>query len=318
MSSLIPRRQFLKRGVLSAGGVAAACAGGVLPTARAIEPIARTGKSLFKFSMAAYSYRDLLNAKPPKTRLTLDDFILDCAKLGLEGTELTSYYFPNEITPEYLRHVKQLCFRLGLDVSGTAVGNDFCHPAGAERDREAAWRGYQLVNRNCVTELFAVIDAGAGDERLALGETVARAPWNAIPFVAAAAVADSPRVVGRETWPSYRQAARRRRLEREPGLAAWLAETTAATAAGYRPGPDDSTFLFFTDETVAARPLLGAANLAAASAGGVLGLFTWPADGGRRLEAGARGALYSLPELGFVNIRKGTTAWLLPEELPAP
>ena len=190
--------------------------------------------------------------------------------------------------------------------------------AGAERDREAAWRGYQLVNRNCVTELFAVIDAGAGDERLALGETVARAPWNAIPFVAAAAVADSPRVVGRESWPSYRQEARRRRLERDPGLAAWLAETTAVTAAGYRPGPDDSTFLFFTDETVAARPLLGAANLAAASAGGVLGLFTWPADGGRRLEAGARGALYSLPELGFVNIRKGTTAWLLPEELPAP
>ena len=159
MSSLIPRRQFLKRGVLSAGGVAAACAGGVLPTARAIEPIARTGKSLFKFSMAAYSYRDLLNAKPPKTRLSLDDFILDCAKLGLEGTELTSYYFPNEITPEYLRHVKQLCFRLGLDVSGTAVGNDFCHPAGAERDREIAhvkkWVDYAEILGAPVIRIFS-------------------------------------------------------------------------------------------------------------------------------------------------------------------
>jgi sugar phosphate isomerase/epimerase len=158
MSSNIPRRQFLERCALSAGGLAAALAGG-LPAARAIEPIARTGKSMFKFSMAAYSYRDLLEAKPPKTRLTLDDFILDCAKLDLEGTELTSYYFPKEITPEYLRHVKQLCFRLGLDVSGTAVGNDFCHPAGAERDREIAhvkkWVDYAEILGAPVIRIFS-------------------------------------------------------------------------------------------------------------------------------------------------------------------
>lgn len=104
--------------------------------ARAIEPIARAGKPLFKFSMAAYSYRDLLTAKPPKA--SLEDFIGDCAKLQLDGTELTSYYFPKEVTPAYLRHLKQLCFMQGLDVSGTAVGNDFCHPAGEKRDQEVA------------------------------------------------------------------------------------------------------------------------------------------------------------------------------------
>jgi sugar phosphate isomerase/epimerase len=96
------------------------------------------GGSFFKFSLAAYSYRDLLNAKSPEKKLTLDDFIRDCAKMGLQGTELTSYYFPNDPTPDYLRHLKDLCFRLGLDISGTAVGNDFCHPAGPERDRELA------------------------------------------------------------------------------------------------------------------------------------------------------------------------------------
>ena len=56
--------------------------------------------------------------------------------MGLEGTELTRYYFPAEPTLEYLRHIKQLCFRLGLDISGTAVGNDFCHPAGEKRDKQ--------------------------------------------------------------------------------------------------------------------------------------------------------------------------------------
>jgi sugar phosphate isomerase/epimerase len=130
-----------RRGFLRSGATAAAGAGflGVLPqmrVARAIEPIRRSGGAKFKFSLAAYSYRDLLNSKPPK--LTLDDFITDCAKMQLEGTELTSYYFPPEPTPEYLRHLKQLAFDLGLDISGTAVGYDFCVPPGPKRDAEIA------------------------------------------------------------------------------------------------------------------------------------------------------------------------------------
>src|SRR5262245_12520444 len=128
------RRQFLARcAAISAGslGFAAALAE---RRAASVEPIQRTSGPFFKFSLAAYSYRDLLTAKPPK--LTLDDFIVDCAKMGLEGTELTSYYFPENPTPEYLRHLKQLSFRLGLDISGTAVGNDFCHPSGDERQKQ--------------------------------------------------------------------------------------------------------------------------------------------------------------------------------------
>ena len=131
MSKRGERRDFLRNCALLSAGAS----GGLWPgAARAIEPISRTGKSFFKFSLAAYSYRDLLNAKPPK--LTLDDFIVDCAKLGLHGTELTSYYFPQEPSQDYLRHIKQLCFRLGLDISGTAVGNDFCFPAGEKRASE--------------------------------------------------------------------------------------------------------------------------------------------------------------------------------------
>jgi sugar phosphate isomerase/epimerase len=139
LSSTTTRRNLL----LSAGAAATAVA--IEPLARAIEPIRRTDKSKFKFSLAAYSYRDLLTGKPAKppepakpAELTLADFIDDCARMGLEGTELTSYYFPPDPTPEYLRQLKQQTFRLGLDISGTAVGNDFCHPAGAERDKQIA------------------------------------------------------------------------------------------------------------------------------------------------------------------------------------
>lgn len=127
MSSFPTRRNFLAAAGASAAGL-------LSRSAAAIEPIRRTDKPKFKFSLAAYSYRDQLTGNPPK--LTLADFIDDCAKMGLEGTELTSYYFPPDPTPQYLRQLKHQTFLLGLDISGTAIGNDFCHPPGPEREKQ--------------------------------------------------------------------------------------------------------------------------------------------------------------------------------------
>jgi len=129
-----PRRQFLKYLAVGTGAAAVASAPGPLA---AIEPIRRTGSSKLKLSLAAYSYRDLLTAKPPKLRL--EDFISDCARMNLDGVELTSYYLPQMPTPAYLRGLKQRCFLEGLEVSGTAIGNSFCHRKGAERDRQLAY-----------------------------------------------------------------------------------------------------------------------------------------------------------------------------------
>jgi sugar phosphate isomerase/epimerase len=123
----------------------------------AIEPIDRNGASKFKFSVAAYSYRDLLTSTPPQ--LTLADFIDDCAKMNLDGTELTSYYFPIPTTRDYLNQLRQHCFRLGLDVSGTAVGNDFGFSPGRERDEQIAlvkqWIDHAAVLGAPVIRIFA-------------------------------------------------------------------------------------------------------------------------------------------------------------------
>jgi sugar phosphate isomerase/epimerase len=130
MAPEIDRRRF----VASCVAAGALSASAKIPSAAAIEPIKRTGQSKIKLSLAAYSYRDLLTGKSPQ--LSLVDFIDDCAAMGLEGTELTSYYFPPDATPDYLRTLKAHAFRLGLDVSGTAVGNNFCLPPGEKRDKE--------------------------------------------------------------------------------------------------------------------------------------------------------------------------------------
>jgi sugar phosphate isomerase/epimerase len=107
-----------------------------LPVARAIPPIGRTRPSHLKLSLAAYSYRQFLASKPP--RMDLFDFVNLAADMGLDGVEPTAYYFPPDVTVEYLHRLKQHAFALGLDVSGTAVGNNFCVPDGPARDKELA------------------------------------------------------------------------------------------------------------------------------------------------------------------------------------
>jgi sugar phosphate isomerase/epimerase len=115
------RRQFLQSSLFAGTGLV--LGGG---SAAAIEPIRRTGPSRMRLSLAAYSFRQDLDLKrKPKPTMTFDDFIDLAAGMDLDAVELTAYYFP-QTTTDYLAHLKGRCTRLGLDVSGTAVGNNFC------------------------------------------------------------------------------------------------------------------------------------------------------------------------------------------------
>jgi sugar phosphate isomerase/epimerase len=130
-----PTRRDLLRGT----AVAAATGwGGLigLADARAIPPIGRTRPSHLKLSIAAYSYRQYLTGKTPK--MDLFGFVDLAADMGLDAVEPTSYYFPTDVSAEYLNKLKLHAFRLGLDISGTAVGNNFCLPPGAKRDEQVA------------------------------------------------------------------------------------------------------------------------------------------------------------------------------------
>lgn len=121
MGTTATRRQFLHSSLLAGTGLALGAG-----SAAAIEPIQRSGPSHMRLSLAAYSFNRALDLRRnSKPTMTLDDFIDFAAGMDLGAVELTAYYFP-KTTPEYLAHLKGRCTRLGLDVSGTAVGNDFC------------------------------------------------------------------------------------------------------------------------------------------------------------------------------------------------
>jgi sugar phosphate isomerase/epimerase len=111
-----------RRAFLGAAGLA------VLPLALrpglAIDPIARpAGKPWLRLGLAAYSFRQWLDLK--KKEMTLFDFIDLAATLPLDAVELTSYYFA-ETSDAYLAMLKTHATRLGLDISGVPVRNDFC------------------------------------------------------------------------------------------------------------------------------------------------------------------------------------------------
>ncbi|MCC6443518.1 MAG: sugar phosphate isomerase/epimerase [Armatimonadetes bacterium] len=97
-----------------------------------------------RLACCAYSYRDCLQGG----KMTLEEFIATCAEMGLDGVELTSYYFP-ATDRAYLNEIKKCCFAQGLHISGTAVGNNFCQPDPAKRreqvDLAKTWMDHAVV-----------------------------------------------------------------------------------------------------------------------------------------------------------------------------
>jgi sugar phosphate isomerase/epimerase len=98
------------------------------------ELFARRTGSRLKVSCCAYSFNGLLKSG----KMKLEEFIDLCADMNLDGTELTSYYFPPNAGREYFRQIRRQAYLNGLDVSGTSVGNRFTLPAGADRDKQIA------------------------------------------------------------------------------------------------------------------------------------------------------------------------------------
>lgn len=177
------------------------------------------------------------------------------------------------------------------------------------RRLEALYR-YDLVRRNCVTEIFRTLN-GVADLTGDLGQHVPlRATANFIPFVSAAAVDEAYRVTERTVLPSYRQQELRRVLASSDSWTTRLREGTALTSTIVPFDPDDEVFLFFSTDTVVMRPLVGVANVVFGVGGILVGALSAPVDGARLLRASARGVFYSAPEVAFLNIRKGTVPLL--------
>jgi len=212
---------------------------------------------------------------------------------------------------------------------------DLALALAAAREREAAHEaelkrvyGYNLFSRNCVTEIFRTLDAALARDLLAREPTLdgpelrarIRAAsverlgghvdpddgLNFIPAVSETSVREGYAVAAVAELPSYRRARLAEMYEREHPVRVFLRESNTLTSTLYERAPGDSAFLFFTDDVVAVRPVLGALNVIAGLGVAAAGLARLPLDGGAWLSAGLKGVVFSLPELAFFNIRKGS------------
>lgn len=134
---MISRRHFLSTGL------------GILSVTSlsAIEPIKRPGKSRMQLGVAAYSFRDSFlwmrdkQQKPKEDRplWSILDFVDWCADHNVPGAELTSYFFPPEVDEAFLLEVKRRCYLRGVQIAGTAVGNNFALPKGEKLSEQIAY-----------------------------------------------------------------------------------------------------------------------------------------------------------------------------------
>tara|TARA_R110002095_G_scaffold81714_1_gene71026 strand:- start:295 stop:1260 length:966 start_codon:yes stop_codon:yes gene_type:complete len=172
------RRDFLKTSSLWGFG---ALSTGILlaDTTLAAGVQKKDASEKFKLSLAAYSLRHYLQQSWPKPRprateatMNIMDFVRYCGELKLDGCELTSYYFPNPVSDDYLKQTRDLAGSLGLEVSGTAIGNNFCLPAGTARDEQLEmtrqWIDYSAILGAPVIRIFAGTVPKGGNEAEAI------------------------------------------------------------------------------------------------------------------------------------------------------
>jgi sugar phosphate isomerase/epimerase len=135
MHSRSSRRNFIKGASLLPLGIAAGATG---TSALAAEPSARASGHPLKISLNAYCFSKSLTAPEAggKPEMSYFDVLEFCAKHNFDAIDPTGYYFsgyPKVPTDSYINDFKRRAFKLGLDISGTGVRNNFAQPDEEKR-----------------------------------------------------------------------------------------------------------------------------------------------------------------------------------------
>jgi sugar phosphate isomerase/epimerase len=100
--------------------------------------IHRKGSAAVKISLNAFSFtKPLLDKVRGRGEgMSLFEMMDWSAQHGFDGVDLTGYFFPgypNVPSDEFINEVKRYAFKLGLDITGTGIRNNFADPDPAKR-----------------------------------------------------------------------------------------------------------------------------------------------------------------------------------------
>ncbi|MES2470464.1 MAG: sugar phosphate isomerase/epimerase family protein [Verrucomicrobiota bacterium] len=168
---MINRRHFL---TTSLGALS-------VSTLPAIEPIQRPGASRMQLGVAAYSFRDSFQwsrdkeQKPQAGRApwSILDFVDWCGDHGVAGAEVTSYFFPPDVDRAFLLELKRRAYLRGVQLAGTAVGNNFALPKGDKLNAEIAYTKKWIDHAAVMGAPHIRVFAGPQPKEITAGEAVA-------------------------------------------------------------------------------------------------------------------------------------------------
>lgn len=84
-------------------------------------------------ALCAYSFRKELESK----KMSYEDIIRYAAEHKLDGVDLTVYWFPST-EDKFLYGLKQLAYKLGVEIYSISIRTDMCKRPGPEADKELA------------------------------------------------------------------------------------------------------------------------------------------------------------------------------------
>ncbi|MGJ4788856.1 hypothetical protein [Leptospira koniambonensis] len=168
---------------------------------------------------------------------------------------------------------------------------------------------FKLITKNCTSEIFDSLEFILNEQEYqkVLGKRIdPHSSLTFIPFIAYDSITEKWNVKEETLELSHRKVALEKLYESNSKWKTYLKESNVFSSSIYRSNPDDSSFVFFTDDVVLLRPVYGIVNLGWGIGNFTLGIFTSPFDKGKRVMNGLNSVFFSLPELVFFNIRKGT------------
>lgn len=104
-----------------------------LPALAALPAAAATRKARLKTAICAYSFREALSKK----KMTYDDLVHMAVDTGVDGLDLTVYWFPST-GDEFLLPLKALAYRNGVEIYSISIRSDMCRPTAEQRQKELA------------------------------------------------------------------------------------------------------------------------------------------------------------------------------------
>jgi sugar phosphate isomerase/epimerase len=104
-----------------------------LALASAIPALPAFAKPRLRTAICAYSFRKEFVAKT----LTYEDLVRKCVDWGVDGLDLTVYWFPSS-GPEFTLPLRRLAYKSGVELYSISVRSELTRAEAAQRDAEVA------------------------------------------------------------------------------------------------------------------------------------------------------------------------------------